>query len=554
MSLVVLDTPRHADGITYITFDEVAGGGITYDVYRKSTQITSLSGLTKIATLDQNSGRLLYDDSAITDGQNLTSGLIVVNSGSHLAAGKGFIAITTHSGEDGNWYYCIVNSGDATVTVGTNSFTSPVAEVYKPYPGGVKLGTEIVGSYTVHKYEIWEDIRTWNTTTRGYYGKRVNVAAITGNTSPVPLLISLHGAPQQGYFEPRDGAFSSINYGTVILPIENDFSATTDPYAGTSIPTPSWLGLYNSSTGFWELFGIERLVRYCHIVRDNIIGDSVDFHVNSNRVHPFGGSMGSVSMHLAGHYPTLFASAGVAIGWVDSTSRNFGNESALVLNGGGQTFTQWADMAYQASIVALPPIVHQFSANDHTITPAAYKNAMEKFELYHQAYYAQWMNTDHVQANPTYATMDPESTPGAGYLRYLLNESYPCFGYSSASDSIPSFPSANAGQRNASLDWHSSLHSITNGSAIADNLRTYAISLRSNSNATGVILTIRNQQLFRPVVGSVITYLTDDAQSGSATVNSDGSVTLSSALVYTADTTFRLTITDQGQRVGWLKS
>ena len=58
MAIVTLDTPVHRGGQTFLTWTEVAGAGVTYSVYRETSQITSLAGLTPVATgLTQDSGR-----------------------------------------------------------------------------------------------------------------------------------------------------------------------------------------------------------------------------------------------------------------------------------------------------------------------------------------------------------------------------------------------------------------------------------------------------------------------------------------------------------------
>lgn len=538
-------TATHRRGQTFLTGTKNSGssGSTTYAIRRSASAITSSSDGTLIATLDANSYRLLYDDNpaiSFGEGQNLTTGLIVTDNGSHLASTKIFMVVTTGAAETGTWNYAAFSSDDpTTVSAGVN--TASVAETYQAVPGGILLNSSVVGSYTVYRMMFWEDYSTWIHGSWGYYGHRVNVAVPTSGSN-FAILLYLHGAPSGGYQEPTAGGFAIT--AVAIRPVENDWSSTTDPYTGGSHASPQWMFQFDTPNDVWKTSSITRLNRYVQAVRDNLTGTGVDFLVNPQRVYVSGGSMGSAGMHIAGHYPTIYTAANVQIPWIDNTASGSGaffpNPTKKVNSASGETLANYTDMAYQASQVALPPIIHTFGAVDPTLSPAHYDEAIAAFETYHQPYYAEWFNDGHAAHDPSVSQWDANTGAGYGYLRYLLNEAYPAFGTASTSDTVPSFPNASAGKRNSTLDWHSSLHSISGGSAITDTAGTFAISLISSTQSTGTTVTIRNQQTFLPSAVATVTWTATGGQSGSATRNSDGSVTVTGLTINTTATRLSL--------------
>src|SRR5262245_25173037 len=78
-------TATHQNGQTFLTFTEIAGGGVTYTVWRHTAQITSTSGLTAVATLTQDSGLNLHT----------STGFVITDGGSALASDKGLLVWTT---------------------------------------------------------------------------------------------------------------------------------------------------------------------------------------------------------------------------------------------------------------------------------------------------------------------------------------------------------------------------------------------------------------------------------------------------------------------------
>jgi len=520
----------HRNGQTFITFTKNAGSGAktTYDVYRDTSPITSgtIGGLTPIATLTQDSGRLLYadDPGSATDGQNLMSGFIVEDDGSHLAPNKSLLVWTTAS--SGTYCYAVTNSGDSTVIGGMNSLSSCVAETRQEVPGVIRLNRTSISGYTLYRYFAWEDYSTWDHSEWGYYGHRFNVMVPTsGISAPFPLLLYLHSAGEGGYFEPRAGLNADVRHGVIIQARDNDFSGIRDPYTGTSVPGSRWFGRFDTAAGLYKSVTEDRLLRYVKLVRDNATGDSVDFQLDSNRIYVYGASLGGASMHIASHYPDIFAAAGSSIGWIDSSWG--GGSTERVNSSSGPTLSEYLDMAYQAAHTRLPPIYYAFGANDSTINPANYPAALAVFETHHQAYMAQWKDTGHSEYAPSYSQWNPNQ--GAGYLRFALNEAYPAFGNASTSDRPPTMPAPANGQRNGYLDWGSGLHPV--GAPIEDSVKSFGITLRSLSVDASADVTIRNAQQFLPESGQRVEWRNESQtgqvlQSGVAVADGQGLVTV----------------------------
>lgn len=556
MATVTSLSAVHRQGQTFLTGTKNVGsnGSTTYAIRRSASPITSSSDGTLVATLDANSYRLLHDDSSITDGQNLTSGLIVTDDGSHLASTQIFVCITTGVGETGTWYYAAFSSDDpTTVSAGVN--TTSVAETYQEINGAIHLNSSVVGSNTVHRYMLWENISTWVTADYGYYGHRFNVMVPTSGSGPWPLILNLH-ASQTGYNEPQAGFNGPTS--VAINPTEIDMTGGTNPYTGTGLGTSKWQVRFNTAADMWKSVTEDRLIRITKMVRDNLTGDGRNFSVNSNRVYVYGASQGSAAMHVVSHYPDVFAAGAAVVGWLDNPSWGYGGQwlsfaSKKVNSSGGLTLTNYLDMAYYANAGTLRPIIHMFGGTDASIAPTSYTADLALFESTRQPFFAEWKAGGHETGfPPSYAQWDPNAPNGAGYLRFQLNEAYPAFGNASTSTTIPTFPSATNGQRNGTIDWHSAQRSITGGSAISDSASSFAISLISSSAATGVTCTIHNAQSFRPGSGSVLTWSTSNGQSGSGTRNSDGSVTLTGLSIPTS--AMRLTVTASSPHVGWLRT
>lgn len=524
----------HRQGQSFITFTEAGCPAGSYKIWRRTSQVTSEASATLIATLDQDSGRWLYND---VSSLNLTSGFIITDLGSHLSSTTGLMVNTTHVGETGNWYYGVDSTCDTTFVGGTNALTTPVAETYQAVTGAIQVTSSVVGPYTTYSYFAWEDYSTWDTAEWGYYGHQVNVARPTSGSN-FPLTTELHAAGNGGWF---NTGFRTTNLllGVTIKPMDYDWSGSADPYTGTGHAAGWWQVQFNTAADLYIPSVENRVVHYAKMVRDNLTGDGVDFSIDASRLYLTGASMGSGVMHIASHYPLLFAATETQIGWVDNVSKpGFPNDSTKHVNTpSGPLLRDYMSMAYQAAHTTLPMILHQFSAADTTINEQYYPVAIDAFETNHQPYQVEWMNTDHSAAGTQYTQWT--------MLRFKSNEAYPAFSSVATSTTVPAMPSATFGQRNGFVDWDSSLHDLSGGVAgdIYDKTWRFSITMRATSALDTIgTVTIRNLQNYHPPIGSTILWSTKAGYDGSGANIASGTIVVGANYALTvADITIKTT-------------
>lgn len=520
---------RVSKGQVFVTFNEVAGTGITYNIYRSASPITSVGGLTPVITLPQNSGLNLYTNQRF----------VVTDLGSPLAAGVGLFVYTSHAA--GGFYYAVTSSQDSSIAAGTNATTSAVQEFVWEVPGAVQTGAVYTfGAYQAVPYMAWEDASTWDPAW-GYYGRRFDVAiAVTRQTGQTyPLILDLHGAGASTYQEPNPWVDIAIP-GIFVFPVDLSFGyGNADPYTGTGALPTAWFG-YDQGTGSNEkaMSATEkRIVRYTRL-----IAADPQYQVDPTRIYVKGGSMGGGgAMHVAMHYPSLFAAAAASIAWVGPSS--WGNWTSFANNppvdtASGPHWGDWQDGAWMAvnATGKLPPIIHTFRTDDSIIPPSHYPDFIQKNETYKRGYVARWQLGGH-----NIYWLDNN----ASIARYRLNEAYPAFASASNSDAT----SATEGQRNQNLDWSSSLHDLGTGTQIVDAANNFAMSFKSLSGNATANVTVLNVQSFylRPseVVSWTNTTQTGGTtlQSGTAQADAQGLLTIPSLTITAAGN--RLTLTCQ---------
>jgi hypothetical protein len=492
---------RFSKGQVFVTFNEVTGAGITYNVYRSSSPITSVGGLTPVITLPQGSGVNLYTNQRF----------VVTDQGSPLAAGVGLFVYTSHA--NGGFYYAVTSSQDSSIVAGTNATTSAVQEFAWDVPGAVQIGAQFsCGAYQCKPYMAWEDAATWDPAWGGR-GRRFDVAiglpsgVQTGQT--YPLILDLHGAGASNYQEPNPWVDIGVN-GIFVFPVDLAFSyGNADPYTGTGALPTAWFG-YDQGTGANEkaMTATEkRVVRYT-----KWIASLPEYQIDPTRIYVKGGSMGGGgAMHVAMHYPGLFAAAAASIAWVGPTS--WGNWTAFANNppvdtSTGPHFNDWLDGAwmsvnYQGN---LPPIIHTFRTDDNIIPPTHYPDYIQKAETYKRAYVAHWQLGGH-----QIYWLDNN----ASFTRYRLNEPYPAFANASNSDAT----SVSEGQRNQNLDWSSSLHDLGTGTQIVDSATSFAMTFKSTASDATANVSILNAQSFYLRSGELVSW-TNKTQSGGTTLQS----------------------------------
>jgi dienelactone hydrolase len=499
-------------GQAFVTFTEISGSGVTYRVYRSTSPITSVAGMTPVATLSQGSGLNRYT------GQMF----IIRDLGSPLPPQTGLLVWTISA--SGAFYYAVTNSADAALAPGVNMLTSPVTEVPAAVPGSVQLkapyGEFGTGSHMVTEYFAWEDYSKWDHSRWPYYGHRYNVLVPPAGLQQgvaYPLMLLLHPADVSGYREPPVGYATTL--GITVIPRDNMFQfGDPDPYTGTNHNWSFWYGWKRSDNVVINTTE-RRVVRYAQITRDD-----PRYQVDPNRIHVSGASLGGGgAMHLAYHFPQFFASAAASIGWVDPTTTrgSLAYEEFLgqrVEN--GQLWDNWVDQRWlvENRSPLSPPIIYTFAKNDPILPATGYPALLTATEARKNAYIAQWKDVGH---NTFYLA------GAASWARYKRNEAYPAFANSTNSDPV----TVQEGQRNLNLDWSSSLNSHGAGTEIVDTSSTFSMSFKSLSADATADVTIRNAQAFAPTSGETVTWTNalpngTVIESGTTTANANGFVTV----------------------------
>lgn len=529
-------TTVHREGQTFLTFAEVSGAAAYY-VYRETSPITTVSGKTPVATLDEDSGLNLHT----------SDGFIIEDEGAELDADVGLLVWTTAS--SGTYYYAVTSDLDTTtVTAGINSSPSGVVETNQDAPGCVlQAAVTTFAGNDVYPYLCWEDYSTWNHAQWGLYANLMTVYTLTGKSggTDYPLIFVSHSAGEcnNGWTTPPalipgNIALTTLtSQGSHIVTCDNYFSSN-DPYTGATRNTSYDIGHYTTATDRVSYDTENRYRRYIKFVRD-----TATFQVDDNRIYAMGASRGGGgAMHFAARNADLIAAASVAIGWVDVNSGlNYSPMTGETMVGNARTFNQEADQAYLvANETLMPPIMYFYGSNDGTVSPNAYPALFTAYETKNTFFWAaEWMaighTTNYLGSQFNWAS-GINSAVALDVLRFKLNESYPAISSASSNDSPGTSGSLTAaGQINRYIDWHSSLRSITGGSAITDTSTAYGISLISTRGSSFTAdVTIQNTQSFNPTGGQAVNWSYSSGGSGSVSANADGSVTIPSLTIGTS--------------------
>jgi S-formylglutathione hydrolase FrmB len=532
MGILALATVCHAATVTnlkvlaqkgqaFLTFTEIPGAGVTYRVYRSTQPITSVAGLSPIATLAQGSGFNLYTNQAF----------VITDLGSPLPSQTGLLVWTT--AVTGSYYYAVTNSIDSGLISGVNVTATPASEEHWAVPGSVQLRTPYdrfePGSERVVEYFAWEDYATWDHGYWPYYGHRYNViippSLQAGAT--YPLVLVLHPAGDSGYREPPTGGWAGA---ISVAPADNTFQfSSADPYTGTNHTWSLWYGWKRSTDGAVINTTERRAIRYAMLTRQD-----PTFQVDPTRIHVAGASLGGGgAMHLAYHYPKFFASAVSSIGWPDPSHGGLPFDAFYAERvENGVLWKDWNDQRWlvENRSPLAPPIIYTFAKDDNILSAAAYPDLLTATEQKKNAHVAKWMNVGH---NQFYLNNN------ASWDRFKVNEAYPAFANASNSDAV----SAPEGQRNQYLDWSSALHSLGLATEIADTASSFGMTFLSLVGDATADVTIRNAQSFLPVPGETVTW-TNALQTGGTQLETGIAVADSNGLV-----TIRLQIRSAGNRL-----
>jgi len=525
---------RYSKGQVFVTFQEVAGNDVRYQVYRsKSPIVSKVTGLTPIATLPQNSGTNLYTNTRF----------VVTDTGAPLPPKLGLLVYTCHTND--SFYYAVTNSLDSAIVTGVNSLSLPVQETRLDVPGAVQIAKDSLSAEgaTVIKYFAWEDYASWDTLW-GYYGHRFNVVyepRAINVTKQNPLTLRLHSAGTNGYAEP---GILGVSTGVSIIPRDLGFYwDQKDPFTKTQRYYSGWFGY--STKGFAIPCTERRCIRYINLVKTD-----PKFRIDSTRIYVTGGSLGGGgAMHMAYHHPEIFAAAAATVGWVSynkfvsgiwTSEYGSAGDSMRVNDATGPAVWNWQNSIWivNSKPKSLPPLIHTFRKDDNVVNPAEYPELLQQTEAHKYFQISGWKNGGHDGFG--------YSTSPANYFRFRKNEAYPVFTKATNSDSFL----AVEGQRNLYLDWSSSLSDLVTESSeddIFDTANTFAITFKSLSGSDAKAdFTLRNAQQFKVEANTRVHWKNIKQQgammidSGSVQADAQGLITIPQLLITTGMNRLRL--------------
>ena len=510
----------HQRGQSFITFGELTGFTGQYRVYRSTSPISSVTGLTPIATLAQGSGIYKINNQPF----------VITDLGAPLALGTGLLVYTTAAG--GSYYYAVTNSADNSVAAGTNSLSAPVAESYNAVPGAYRYRRDNDKNW----YFMWQDYSQWDPQW-GYYGHQYYLDNYGGSSENKPLITWLHGKfGGQNNEEPN---YVPGGRGAVWVATKDaEWNENVDPYTGKSVPPSFWYGYGSNGKAFnWTE---ERLVRFLRFVAQD-----PQWKINSNRIYVSGSSMGGGgALHLAYHYPDFFAAAASQLTWIntagwlrawsDWTKLGFGTDFSTPGNASpvespygsywweGTKWENWIDGTWivknRPANVQLPPMGFFFRKDDGVLEMAPFPGFLRELENYKVNYKALWRNGGHKGTNEVAG--DAEVLAGynvLGYaVRFLRNEAYPVFTDNSGSSGYD----VQEGERNVRLDWSSQLNDLftaTTADNLVDEPARFAITFKLTNDvaAQTAKVTIRNAQQFKPAPGQPVNWTNVNQSDGS---------------------------------------
>ena len=299
------------------------------------------------------------------------------------------------------------------------------------------------------------------------------------------------------------------------------------------------------------------------------------YPIDKNRVYVMGGSMGGTgTTSLALRYPKIFAAADAKKGatnrihckWKSQCETIWGNVSSAVKNNDGVNVWDWQNMAWYASThhgdstwlrtahgredVSIP---YRQVAGPPGVTPMSFYAAMESFKIGHQCL---WDCSSHTKPADKPVALDDWYEPfNDATCFFRMDLSFPAFTHFSA-DNNPGTGAGDAvgsdtqlgdntydgdpnGGFNRFLRW--------NSNTIVDEPAQYAIEIKLSSGANGykgkgesVDITPRRLQKFSVKPGASYAWSTSAQQSGTATADAEGLLTIPAVNVGTAWT--KLTI------------
>ncbi len=489
-------------GKTFITFTEESGTQ-GYRIYRSLSQITTISGLTPLVTVNHGSS---YDS-------RYDFYHIIQDSGTPLSATTGLFVYTPKSQQP--VYYAVTSVTDAVedtgILEGQNALSTPVAEEYWQWPHGVFRAR---GADSQNFYYYWMDYFDWG---HGYdyYGDLFSVCNINTGQN-LPLVVYLHGA---GNLPPGPGT----DYG---LP----WAAGRQGYINMALVDHGdiwWYGWSNNYTGDGYLPQTgDTIVNYLEmriIYYTQYLMHHGRYSIDTSRVYLSGGSMGGTGTNIvSSHYPDMWAgiypkipeAAFTRYASIPFWDQIYGTEAQHLTARNGIYIYDWTNSFWvmdNFSEYNFPPCVIAHGSKDGLMTMNDVRGIYQHYAECRRGVWGGWYNVGHTV--PTAPTLD------SLLFRFKRGEMHPAFSNTTQDDNYGQKGDTNAwdstGFMNTYIDWTSSLHDMgLPDDDLIDCADSISITMKSTRPNTVTDITPRRVQNFVLTNGAAYTWKNVDVVSG----------------------------------------
>ncbi len=526
-------------------------GTQTYDVYRSTSPINSLSTATLVGRLfadDLRATRLKLADPAATWVLPAAAGGTTA-----LAAGEAHFAWTPHVAETS--FFAVVPSGSSTPQVKFG----PIDETIAPVSAHVqRSGIDGQSGLAFVDYALWVDGRAGADPGRADFpvmgppsfnglATIFRVYASPATASPMPGLLVLHG--NGGSWLDHHPAAS--NNGPDVRLSKGIVTAVDDAFAyaagsTVSIGTTRWFGSWDGFDRFNPTQSLPPNGSMVHPytlrrllwIREWMIANRA---VDPDRVLIAGHSMGALGAVTATRaYPDKFAGTlayqchtNVVAGFGDFLR---GNETQNLPTSLGASIIDVHDPAVLIAPGDLPPMHIVWGVTDNMIPWADKPATIAQFSAAKRGHQIWW--DDRTHGYPwTGHFVGSVGLRAESLVKLKRNQSYPAF----SSEVSPDASTSNAwGTQGGYLEW--------DPDSIVDTPSLWSVELWLRGTATlaadvpsfatvTVDISIRRPQLYRPAAGAVRTWtlrrISDNAvlQTGALTVSPAGLVTASAVVI-----------------------
>ncbi len=291
-------------GQTFLTWNEIAGSGVKYRVYRSTSPIASAASLASASLLGEV-GDATSENVRVTGLTGVATFHRISDLGPSLSSSQGLFVHTETASEDAFYAVTSVVGGieDTSIALGANSLAAPAVEVPAvPRPVLQALQGDLRDYvHWVSAHDSPSAPAMWNAPSRAF-NLRVRFDP-SASPLPRPVLLAMHA---------RGGNYAATGIPDLSHP--EAVILSPDDWIGAAPMNTFWYGMnagfpaIGSFPGFPNVdFTVRRVMAELDFVQ-------AEFPTDAARVYARGGSMGGIgAIFLAYRHPDRFAAAHAVI-------------------------------------------------------------------------------------------------------------------------------------------------------------------------------------------------------------------------------------------------